>query len=76
MLNELALVAQEATDPEQAMTAALEVLAGADHELQGGALYSRPGATDEDQAAVPHGVFGDASDEILVPASSTNPTTR
>src|SRR6478735_512434 len=66
LLHELALVANEATAPEQAMAAALEVLGAADQELQGGALYTRGALTGGRTARLSRTmVFGDAGDEIL-----------
>ena len=79
VLNQLAVVAQAATAPEQAMAAALEVLGAADQELQGGALYTRGALTGGRTARLSRTmVFGDAGDEILprVVDEPDHPVTR
>jgi signal transduction histidine kinase len=66
LLHDLALVANEATVPDEAMAAALEVLAMAEQDLLGGALYGLPSESpDEAQALVRTGVFGDADPGLL-----------
>ena len=56
LLNELAQVAHQAVEPDQAMAAAFKVLAGADSDLQGGALYGP-----EEGAAAPSALVSTAS---------------
>ena len=79
VLNQLAVVAQGADDPQQALTAALEVLGSADHELQGGALYTRGGLSGGDAGPLSRTmVFGRADAELLprVVDAPDHPVTR
>ncbi len=80
VLHELALVANEATAPEQAMTAALRVLGRAEQDLVAGAFY-RPqdDGTGEDVPLVRGGGFGDAEHGLLpdlVRADADDPVRR
>ena len=66
VLNQLSLVAQGANAPEEAMTAAMQVLGAADQELQGGALYTRGGPAGGGTGPLSRTmVFGEADADIL-----------
>ncbi|MCW2849726.1 MAG: Sensor protein [Marmoricola sp.] len=73
LLNELSVVANRATAPGQAMAAALEVLAGAERDLLGGALYSRSG--DGPLSLTQLGTFGevDAAHRLDVVEAARHP---
>ncbi len=66
VLNELTRVATRASTPDEAMGAALDVLAGARQDLVGGALYSEASqAADGTPVLLRTGAFGDADTEVL-----------
>ncbi len=73
LLNDLAQIANRAMAPDDAMQAALEVLAGAEDDLQGGAIY-RPGpASDGRPAMVRSAVFAHAQPDDALPPAVDSP---
>jgi signal transduction histidine kinase len=79
LLNQLAVVAQGSTSPEQAMAAAFDLLGAADRELQGGALYTRGRLTGSGAGPLTRTLtFGEVDPEVFprVVDAPDHPVTR